>query len=283
MNIKLQYVWKIICLLFIVSFSILISTITSNFREYNENYCKLGVMSVFKNETMNLKVWIEHYVKQGVSKIFLTDNGSTDDPISILQPYIDLGIVEYTYDDTKHNQRNLLVKMFDKYEMSRNVKWLIECDLDEFVFGLNAPLIEVLNDYEDYDVIYMNWYMFGSNGKNEHPPDIRTELIKREQHVNDHTKYIVKTEKINSDNIEIHFLKNIDEQHVKSTTENNKIRLYHYPIQSREFFEKVKMTRGAADTVVHENVRDWNYFDKYDENANFVDLTLKNIASNGYK
>ena len=57
----------------------------------------LSVLAQFKNETMNLKVWIEHYLWQGVEHFYLIDNGSTDNPLSILQEYINRGIVSYYY------------------------------------------------------------------------------------------------------------------------------------------------------------------------------------------
>jgi glycosyltransferase involved in cell wall biosynthesis len=57
----------------------------------------LSVLSIFKNETMNLKLWLEHYLWQGVGHFYLIDNGSTDNPLSILQEYIDKGIITYFY------------------------------------------------------------------------------------------------------------------------------------------------------------------------------------------
>jgi glycosyltransferase involved in cell wall biosynthesis len=48
----------------------------------------LSVLSIFKNETMNLKIWIEHYLWQGVEHFYLIDNGSDDNPLNILQEYI---------------------------------------------------------------------------------------------------------------------------------------------------------------------------------------------------
>ena len=57
----------------------------------------LSVMAIFKNETMNLKLWIEHYLWQGVEHFYLIDNGSNDNPLSILQEYIDNGIVTYYF------------------------------------------------------------------------------------------------------------------------------------------------------------------------------------------
>ena len=61
----------------------------------------LSVLSIFKNEIMNLKVWIEHYLWQGVDHFYLIDNGSTDNPLHILQEYINKGIVSYYYKEEK--------------------------------------------------------------------------------------------------------------------------------------------------------------------------------------
>ena len=44
----------------------------------------------------------------------------------------------------------------------------------------------------------------------------------------------------------------------------------HYPIQSYEWYMKVKATRGAADRSEHEFVRGEEYFIKYDKETNEV-------------
>jgi hypothetical protein len=51
----------------------------------------LSVLSIFKNETINLKLWLDHYLWQGAEHFYLIDNGSTDEPLNILQEYIDKG------------------------------------------------------------------------------------------------------------------------------------------------------------------------------------------------
>ena len=61
---------------------------------------------------------------------------------------------------------------------------------------------------------------------------------------------------------------------------NKLIRLNHYPIQSQEFFEKVKMTRGDVLNKNVDNIRDKNYFDSYNKNASFKDDILKNLIEN---
>ena len=48
----------------------------------------LTLMAIFKNETFNLKIWLDHYIWQGVQHFYLIDNGSTDNPLEILNDYI---------------------------------------------------------------------------------------------------------------------------------------------------------------------------------------------------
>jgi hypothetical protein len=54
------------------------------------------VVAIFKNETTNLKEWIDHYIWQGASHIYLCDHESTDNPLEILQPYIEKGVVNFS-------------------------------------------------------------------------------------------------------------------------------------------------------------------------------------------
>jgi hypothetical protein len=252
-----------------------------NFKEGNENKHNMCVLAIFKNETMNLKVWIEHYLWQGVDKIYLIDNDSNDDPFTILQPYIDRGIVDYTFNPRKHAQPENYIDLINSKELKNNTKWLIICDLDEFFYGFPKILKETMNDFEEYDAIYSNWKMFGSCGLEKHPDDIRRAITCREPELNKHVKMIIKLQNININDISIHSIKNTidtnDNSIVKYIVENDKIKLNHYPIQSLEFFTKVKMTRGAADSIHHENVRDMNYFNNYNKNTTFEDNELKNL------
>jgi hypothetical protein len=58
------------------------------------------------------------------------------------------------------------------------------------------------------------------------------------------------------------------------TIENDKIRVNHYASQSLEYFTKIKMTRGDVERIESDNVRDMEYFRKYEENKNVKDTTL---------
>jgi hypothetical protein len=239
----------------------------------------LSVLAIFKNETMNLKVWLDHYIWQGVEHFYLIDNGSTDNPKEILQDYIDKGFVTYVYGDAKHRQQQYYKDVFNLFRLKEKTVWLAVCDLDEFLFGPHKRLNKVLQTLENYNMVLSNWLMFGSDGLIEHPADIRTAITHREEPIHVNTKYIFKTSSIpNTDPIWIHRLENVDDTY--TITENEQIHLNHYPIQSLNFFQTVKMTRGAADVYWCENIRDMDYFNRYDQNKNYDDLLLKNLILN---
>lgn len=239
----------------------------------------LSVLAIFKDETMNLKMWLDHYIWQGVEHFYLIDNESTDGPMKILHDYIVRGYVTYIYGPEKHRQQQYYKDVFNSYNLKEKTHWLAVCDLDEFFFGTHKKLCKVLQTLENYNMVLSNWLMFGSDGLIEHPSDIRTDITHREEPIHVNTKYIFKTKSIpNSDPIWIHRLENADSQF--TIVENEQIHLNHYPIQSLNFFKKVKMTRGAADVYWCENIRDIDYFNKYDQNKDYDDLLLKNLIIN---
>jgi len=239
----------------------------------------LSVLSIFKNETINLKLWLDHYLWQGIEHFYLIDNGSTDEPLNILQEYIDNGIVTYYYLPDKHKQVEHYRVVFDNERLKEKTHWLAVCDLDEFFYGVDQKLVSKVKSLENhFDYILCNWKMFGSSGHIKQPNDIRIDITHCAEKLWDETKYIFKTNVIkNSSSIWIHCL--IDVPHIcqrRIRYANQLIRLNHYPIQSLDFFKEVKMTRGAADCKESENVRDISYFERYDFTET-CDETLKNI------
>jgi len=239
----------------------------------------LSVLAIFKNETTNLKMWIEHYLWQGVEHFYLIDNNSDDNPLSILQEYIDNGIVTYYFLPEKYKQREYYQYVFDNANLKKETFWLAICDLDEFFFGVDKSLRIKLRTLQDnYDYILCNWKMFGSDGHQTQPEDIRRDITFRKRDLWAETKYIFKPQIIdNSSRISIHTLININVR--RKRLANVLIQLNHYPIQSLEFFQKIKMTRGAADSHCSENVRDMTYFNNYDTNE-YCDEILKNLIIN---
>jgi len=238
----------------------------------------LSILAIMKNEAMNLKLWIDHYIWQGVEHFYIIDNNSDDTSVQIIEDLINNGYPITLYKlYEKYKQTEHYRYVYDKENLQEKTKWLIVADLDEFFYCNNSKISNELKHFEDYDLIISYWRMFGSNNCIEHPKDIRISLTKRVKEYHYMIKYIFQTKNIYSGALGIHEL---------NYGYNNKIdlseifRLNHYTIQSKEFFEKVKMTRGAADLIENENVRDWNYFDKYNDNTDYEDNDLKNMILN---
>jgi hypothetical protein len=238
----------------------------------------LSLLAQLKNETMNLKVWLDHYLWQGVDHFYLIDNGSDDDPLSILQEYIDNGSVTYFYLPEKYNQFKHYSDVFDRADLKQKSVWLIVCDLDEFFFGVNHKLSREIQKLEnDYDYILCNWNIFGSDGLEMHPPDIRTAITHCDKNLWTSTKYIVKTNNVQCGwQVGIHSLINHSPPPDRICNTNTTIQLNHYVIQSLEFFKKVKMPRGDATSPSADAVRNMDYFEKHDYRE-IQDETLKNI------
>lgn len=242
----------------------------------------LSILAIFKNETMGLKLWIEHYLWQGVDHFYLIDNGSTDNPLDILQTYIDNGIVTYVSLPERHKQSEHYRYVFDKFNLKRNTFWLAICDLDEYYYGVDNLLTKKLKSLENcFDYILCNWIMFGSNGNEKQPEDIRVALTKCAKEMSTYTKYIFKTNAIRSSaSIWVHNLLDVPYIPLKRIRVANKlIRLNHYPTQSLEYFTTVKMTRGDSYWPSCDNIRDMDYFKRYEFN-DIEDNTLKNLVLN---
>ena len=241
----------------------------------------LSILAIMKNEAMNLKIWIDHYIWQGVDHIYIIDNNSDDTSVQIIEDLINNGYPITLYKLYKqHKQAKHYRYVYDKEKLQKKTKWLIVADLDEFFYCNNSKISNELKHFEDYDYISSKWRMFGSNNCIKHPKDIRISLTKRVEELNFNTKYIFQTKNIYSKSVNIHWL---NDGYTNKIDLSEIFRLNHYPIQSKDFFEKVKMTRGDADAESSDNVRDWNYFEKYNLNTDHEDNDLKNMILNTNK
>ena len=253
------------------------------------------IVSIFKNEKHALEEWINHYIKEGVDHFFLTDNGSDDGYIDILNKYIKNGIVSLNVNAERYKQvehLNFYINDVKKYD------WVIVIDLDEFLYArknfntikqylssLNTKIIQ----------IYIPWKMFGSNGHVNQTENIIHYFLKRDIYNNCkliNGKCITRTKNLIKICIHQSFTDNngfiiTSDRKVKEYHDNNFIytsenilnnsclHLNHYTIQSWDFFSKIKMSRGDATSSSSDNIRNTNYFEAYDLN-NLLDDELHN-------
>jgi hypothetical protein len=228
----------------------------------------LSVLAMFKNESMIIKDWIEHYLREGVEHFYLIDNGSTDDyydKIKIYNKYITL-VKDPTRLD-KGTQTHLYTKIFLDV-VKRETKWLIICDIDEYIYSRNNynKITDVLNKLpSNVEKIWLSWKIFGSNGHINQPKNIIKSFNKRSNNYNKDLgfgKTICKTINLNSfgccghyvvlnKNNEFYNSNGILLDNYELTEENNKnlnLHLNHYMVMSEEYYLKIKCTRGGGES-----------------------------------
>jgi hypothetical protein len=259
---------------------------------------KLAVGAIFKNEAHIFREWLEHYINQGVEKFYLIDNGSTDNYMSEIREFSD----KFTlFQDSK---RHAQYEHYNKYflPVCKESEWLIICDLDEFFYARNGhnKITEYLQKLpENVSTVMVPWKMFGSNGHKTQPKRVvrsftLRELFKNKECWDGNSKGITRTSKIDYFDEGLHTPKITGGNVI--TPNNKTIDLYerfrwsednlrqssihcnHYPLQSYEWFMKVKATRGDAMYSKNDNLRNESYFRRYDSGCNVVlDTELKMI------
>jgi hypothetical protein len=122
----------------------------------------LSVCAIYKNEAHYLREWIEFHRLVGVERFFLYDNGSTDNHLDVLAPYIEDGAVTVrkwfvpeqaqnaAYDDCLRRRLRELIRPEDSRDLTDS-RWIAFIDIDEFLFSPSGrPLPEILRDFEPY-------------------------------------------------------------------------------------------------------------------------------------
>jgi hypothetical protein len=228
-----------------------------------------AVATMFQNEAPYLKEWIEFHKLAGAQHFYLYNNFSTDDYLSVLQPYIDSGEVElfdwpYTYNSTKEFDtlatnafRNALVRARGK------AKWLGMLDSDEFLYVVNGKKVQdYLAPLLDKKIggVLVHWYMFGTSNVAKVPKGkLMIEMLTLSAGKHELYKSIYRPE----------YVKKIENQHYctykygyvhKFEDDLNlpKIRINHYWSRDEDFFYNVKVPRRIAYGTSRETSEAWN-------------------------
>jgi hypothetical protein len=228
----------------------------------------LCVLGIFRNESLNIREWISHYKWQGVSAIILLDNGSTDAWRSELSGFE--GFVTVLDAPQGHEQVEQYNTLGLPWLFARECEYAAIIDIDEFFYvaptdaynkSLSLRDIIVSDFVSDRRVsqISCNWLMFGSSGLVKHPHGgVRLNFTFRASDLHPNKKSFVRVASVKR------FVVHEHEVIGTSKTCPENVRLNHYAIQSREYFERVKMARGDVASANLDTHRDWNYFAAYD-------------------
>lgn len=236
----------------------------------------------------------------GVNHFYIYDNESTDDTKKILQPYIDKGVVTYTFYPGKARQYEAYNDAVQNYRFF--CRYMAFIDADEFIFpktdqSISEVADEVLSDKKNAVALVAHMITFGSNGQkkadysrgvlerfarrapNDYaPPDsnnipggnayLKTILNPRYVDYFDdphHAKYFVDSHAVDEGG-------NISSLSIKLPVLADKIVVNHYHTKSYEEYRQ-KVQRGNADFV--ENRYSMKNFEKNDRNEIFDDGILK--------
>jgi glycosyltransferase involved in cell wall biosynthesis len=233
-----------------------------------------SVGAMFKNESHCIIEWIEHYINQGADHFYLVNDNSTDKSVEYIQKYINR-ITLYNSNEPHilGHQRNTYNKFILPH--IKETKWLLMCDLDEFVYSpLYKSIPNFLEQVSYLAQIQITPTLFGSNNHITQPNSLVQGFTKRSEtvptncgtykyFVNSDYEYIsLNVHHATPKNIEYHkgeYFKIINTPYIK---------LNHYICQSKEFWIKIKCTRGDADGYLE---RDMKMFDDYNSQTNIKD------------
>ena len=237
----------------------------------------LAIVVIAKNEGPYFKEWLDWHISQGVERFYVYDNESTDETREVLKPYIDKGIVDYTYFPGYRKQLAAYDDCLKKHRY--DTRWLAVIDMDEFIVPLrNKSIPEYLRDLEEFPVVEINWLCYGSSGQKEKLPGGVMERFKYhskpEHPLNKHVKSILNPQRIYG-MIGCHEAARINGKAADSNGNkvkiswrdrlpvHDKIKINHYAVRSYEEFIEKKGRGRASGPVRH--LED-EYFHEYDLN-----------------
>lgn len=170
-----------------------------------ETMYDLVIVSQFKNESLIIREWIDHHLEVGVDHLYLIDNGSTDNYMDILDPYIQSRKVTLVIDPHRTQTKGADVLVFDAEKnqfvlefqknthtqvvlsnkhylktIKQSAKWVMFIDQDEYMFSTRDTLKNVLRSVdESVTNIFVPWQIFGSSGHVQQPDSIRKSFTLR--------------------------------------------------------------------------------------------------------
>lgn len=263
---------------------------------------KLAMVSISKNEGPYIKEWIEFHKLVGIQKFYFYDNESDDNTIEILKPYINSGVVEYTFLKGKARQLDAYNDAINRHR--NECKYMAFLDLDEYLmpqtpFKSIDKVVDELIEQEGHGAagIGVNWAIYGSCGYKHKPLGLISENFITRGNNSHWANYHIKTicnprfvryyisphyplyklgaYSINdSDGSRLYlwFCHNVAWQN---------LRINHYFTKSKEEFYK-KINRGLGD---RQGKYDLEIFDRYDLNDiedHSMDVYIQLLKENIY-
>lgn len=156
----------------------------------------LSAMVRVKNEGRFLPEWISYNQALGVEHFYVYDNGSSDDTVEILEPFVASGLVTLVM-----WPESPIYPASDKHfyaEFAAQSVWVAFFDPDEFLVEARAGLlIETLRGSSAIPALGINWRYFGSSKHDALPSGpVTSNFLWSDEVVNGHIKTVVQPRRV---------------------------------------------------------------------------------------
>lgn len=128
---------------------------------------EVSLCLIFNNEAPFLKEWIDYHLTVGVQHFYLYNNNSTDNYKTVIDSYIQKGII--TLIDWPYQQAQMRAYQHCYENFRHETKWISFLDADEFICPkYKLTIQEWLEDFSKFPAVNIQWLIFGTNGLTEH-------------------------------------------------------------------------------------------------------------------
>jgi glycosyltransferase involved in cell wall biosynthesis len=135
---------------------------------------KTAICAILKNEHQYLDEWINHHLNVGFDEIYLYEDFGSKSHTIITDKYSNVHLISLStiFDEIKylHNYKQTALYIYF-YQNYKNVfDYTAFIDIDEFImFEDGYSLQSLLNEYQNYNGIYLFWKMYNANGIIDNP------------------------------------------------------------------------------------------------------------------
>lgn len=259
------------------------------------------VVATFKNESSIISDWLQHYLHEGADHFYLIDNGSMDDYLKEVQrfPQEMITIIRDS-SSPRMGLQDALMKKYIAQNIINDAHWVLVVDIDEYVYplALSSCIVDVLvAQSETVSRIWLPWKVFGSNGHLVQPQEgIVSGFTKRKAVEYTVTPSVLGygksfTRVKDKLHMSTHSCGNGDpamfysngsqmlygNEHSKiilreEETRLQPLQLNHYMFQSRDYYQKIKCSRGGGQSG-RVSKYTMEFFDKHEPHANAIEDT----------
>lgn len=151
--------------------------------EYQEGLKRgyVSAVTIARDEGRYVEEWLAFHKLVGFEHVYFYDNGSLDETLTVLDPYIRLGFV--TLIPWKNFQKDMKAQAYAYAHALCNFgpswKWMGFFDMDEFMFPVEEKnMRSVLVPFEDLPAVCVPWFVFGFSGHRQMPNGYVTDNYK---------------------------------------------------------------------------------------------------------